>query len=204
MADPLCFPLPPSSSPGLQCRSWPSLLSGPTTGSGYLVICIHTLMVQYIVIAFLSAAALSSCEQDTSLYRSLNLSLYPFVSFFLPSGDFVFALSSDDNSELWLSADDSPLNVHLLAWVGKVHTCGAGPFPHITCNIHHHVITSSLWCLFACGFSFYRLAWSGQPPVSLRSMPVRPPDRFGELTANYILLSEKQLASTTLLDVCSN
>ncbi|XP_017261717.1 beta-1,4-N-acetylgalactosaminyltransferase 3 [Kryptolebias marmoratus] len=40
--------------------------------------------------------------------------LHPYAD-----GDFVFALSSDDNSELWLSSDHSPLNVQLLAWVGK-------------------------------------------------------------------------------------
>ncbi|KAJ0029195.1 hypothetical protein NQD34_004192 [Periophthalmus magnuspinnatus] len=34
-------------------------------------------------------------------------------------GDYVFALSSDDNSELWLSTDNSPLNLLLRAWVGK-------------------------------------------------------------------------------------
>lgn len=39
---------------------------------------------------------------------------------FLPSGEFVFALSSDDNSEFWLSTDDSPLNAQMLAYVGEV------------------------------------------------------------------------------------
>uniref|UniRef100_A0A8C6MLJ6 Beta-1,4-N-acetylgalactosaminyltransferase n=1 Tax=Nothobranchius furzeri TaxID=105023 RepID=A0A8C6MLJ6_NOTFU len=40
--------------------------------------------------------------------------LHPFAD-----GDFVFALSSDDNSEFWLSTNHSPLNLHLLVWVGK-------------------------------------------------------------------------------------
>ncbi len=52
----------------------------------------------------------------------LPRSLFRFVFFLSPylSGEFVFVLSSDDNSELWLSTDDSPLNLQLLAWVGKV------------------------------------------------------------------------------------
>lgn len=45
---------------------------------------------------------------------------HPNLQVFLPLGEFVFALSSDDNSELWLSTDDSPLNVGMLAYVGKV------------------------------------------------------------------------------------
>uniref|UniRef100_A0A9J8BG89 Hexosyltransferase n=1 Tax=Cyprinus carpio carpio TaxID=630221 RepID=A0A9J8BG89_CYPCA len=37
-----------------------------------------------------------------------------------PYCDFQFAVSSDDNSEFWLSSDDSPLNARLLAYVGKL------------------------------------------------------------------------------------
>ncbi|MEQ2299421.1 hypothetical protein AMECASPLE_014976, partial [Ameca splendens] len=40
--------------------------------------------------------------------------LHPYAD-----GDYVFAVSSDDNSEFWLSTDHSPLNMQLLAWVGK-------------------------------------------------------------------------------------
>lgn len=55
------------------------------------------------------------------LYYSCSASpFYPNLPVFLPLGEFVFALSSDDNSELWLSTDDSLLNVGMLAYVGKV------------------------------------------------------------------------------------
>ncbi|XP_062245305.1 beta-1,4-N-acetylgalactosaminyltransferase 3-like isoform X1 [Platichthys flesus] len=42
-------------------------------------------------------------------------------------GEFVFALSSQDNSELWLSTDESPLNLQLLGWVGKTGTEWTAP-----------------------------------------------------------------------------
>ncbi|CAL8283810.1 unnamed protein product [Merluccius merluccius] len=40
--------------------------------------------------------------------------LHPYID-----GEFVFALSSQDNSEFWLSSNASPLRCELLAWVGK-------------------------------------------------------------------------------------
>uniref|UniRef100_A0A672LBT4 Hexosyltransferase n=1 Tax=Sinocyclocheilus grahami TaxID=75366 RepID=A0A672LBT4_SINGR len=45
-------------------------------------------------------------------YSSVNNKLYIL-------GDFQFAIASDDNSELWLSSDESPLNAHLLVYVGQ-------------------------------------------------------------------------------------
>lgn len=39
-----------------------------------------------------------------------------------PPGDFQFSVSSDDNSEFWLSSDESPLNARLLVYVGQVST----------------------------------------------------------------------------------
>lgn len=35
------------------------------------------------------------------------------------TGNYTFAISSDDSSELWLSSNESPINVKLLAWVGN-------------------------------------------------------------------------------------
>lgn len=41
-------------------------------------------------------------------------------SFSSPPGDFQFSVSSDDNSEFWLSPDENPLNARLLVYVGQV------------------------------------------------------------------------------------
>lgn len=46
--------------------------------------------------------------------------LYQLYIFSVCSGDFQFAVSSDDNSEFWLSSDENPLNSRLMAYVGKV------------------------------------------------------------------------------------
>uniref|UniRef100_I3KAY9 Beta-1,4-N-acetylgalactosaminyltransferase n=1 Tax=Oreochromis niloticus TaxID=8128 RepID=I3KAY9_ORENI len=42
-------------------------------------------------------------------------------------GDFQFSVSSDDNSEFWLSPDESPLNARLLVYVGQLGTEWTAP-----------------------------------------------------------------------------
>ncbi|KAM9493265.1 N-acetyl-beta-glucosaminyl-glycoprotein 4-beta-N-acetylgalactosaminyltransferase 1 [Clarias gariepinus] len=51
-------------------------------------------------------------------WKNYGLRIFGFIHPY-KDGDFQFAISSDDNSELWLSSDENPLNVKLLVYVGK-------------------------------------------------------------------------------------
>lgn len=115
----------------------------------------------------------------------------------------MFAVSSDDNSDFWLSTDESPLNVQLLAWVGKVCTSVTEVTKEHCAPSLKFLFLKFLLChiiSFACDLNFPRVAQSGQPQVNTKNMPVRPPDQFGELRSNYILLSDDQAAPTVLRD----
>ncbi|XP_060932533.1 beta-1,4-N-acetylgalactosaminyltransferase 3-like [Limanda limanda] len=72
--------------------------------------------------------------------------LHPYTD-----GEFVFALSSQDNSELWLSTDDSPLNLELLGWVGKTGTewTAPGEFEKYVSQI-----SRPLWCFLQRKYFF--------------------------------------------------
>ena len=55
-------------------------------------------------------------RQKTSLQHKSNNFFLSVVAF---AGKYTFAISSDDSSELWLSSNESPSNVKLIAWVGN-------------------------------------------------------------------------------------
>ncbi|KAI5088652.1 N-acetyl-beta-glucosaminyl-glycoprotein 4-beta-N-acetylgalactosaminyltransferase 1-like, partial [Silurus meridionalis] len=51
-------------------------------------------------------------------WKNYGLRIFGFIHPY-KDGDFQFAISSDDNSELWLSSDEKPLNARLLVYVGQ-------------------------------------------------------------------------------------
>ncbi|XP_065145299.1 N-acetyl-beta-glucosaminyl-glycoprotein 4-beta-N-acetylgalactosaminyltransferase 1 isoform X2 [Paramisgurnus dabryanus] len=51
-------------------------------------------------------------------WKNYGLRIFGFIHPY-KDGDFQFAIASDDNSELWLSSDESPLNSRLLVYVGQ-------------------------------------------------------------------------------------
>ncbi|XP_062845915.1 N-acetyl-beta-glucosaminyl-glycoprotein 4-beta-N-acetylgalactosaminyltransferase 1 [Trichomycterus rosablanca] len=59
-------------------------------------------------------------------WKNYGLRVFGFIHPY-KDGDFQFAISSDDNSELWLSPDENPLNARLLVYVGQRGTEWTAP-----------------------------------------------------------------------------
>ncbi|CAL1595506.1 unnamed protein product [Knipowitschia caucasica] len=59
-------------------------------------------------------------------WKNYGLRIFGFLHPYR-DGDFQFSVSSDDNSEFWLSSDESPLNARLLVFVGQLGTEWTAP-----------------------------------------------------------------------------
>uniref|UniRef100_A0A8D3A9J5 Beta-1,4-N-acetylgalactosaminyltransferase n=1 Tax=Scophthalmus maximus TaxID=52904 RepID=A0A8D3A9J5_SCOMX len=59
-------------------------------------------------------------------WKNYGLRIFGFLHPYR-DGDFQFSVSSDDNSEFWLSPDESPLNARLLVYVGQLGTEWTAP-----------------------------------------------------------------------------
>ncbi|XP_061678619.1 N-acetyl-beta-glucosaminyl-glycoprotein 4-beta-N-acetylgalactosaminyltransferase 1 isoform X2 [Syngnathoides biaculeatus] len=59
-------------------------------------------------------------------WKNYGLRIFGFLHPYR-DGDFQFSVSSDDNSEFWLSSDESPFNARLLVYVGQLGTEWTAP-----------------------------------------------------------------------------
>lgn len=94
--------------------------NGKTTDWESLVTFILEKMVRFLIMAVNVQNQSPYICLDIILLKQSNVLI--FVVWF-SSGEYIFAISSDGNSEFWLSENESPEGIKILAFIGKVKTC---------------------------------------------------------------------------------
>uniref|UniRef100_A0AAR2JHK3 Beta-1,4-N-acetylgalactosaminyltransferase n=1 Tax=Pygocentrus nattereri TaxID=42514 RepID=A0AAR2JHK3_PYGNA len=114
-------------------------------------------------------------------WKNYGLRIFGFIHPY-KDGDFQFAIASDDNSELWLSSDENPLNARLLVYVGRV---GTEHFTNFYCLLNTWLLMSSRRYYFEI---LHKQDEKGSDHVEVGWRPFLPGLKYDVIDSAYISL----------------